>query len=496
MSDLKWILGMGVAFSAVVLASSGCSKAVAQQAAQDPNRAVELTVYKDDFAMVSEKRPVKIEAGHSRLTIDDISKQLDPESVLFDWLGSDEHPQVVATTYNLGVANGESQLKRLNGQQVDMMWPSNAGKPGDIISGRLEAAQQGEGFALRTKDKLYINPGGTIVASSNTASTLPQLSVELENSGSTNTKVGFSYLTRGMSWSADYVAKLDSELDQVRLECWATISNSTGTAFPTAKLTLMAGSPNRAAVQATVKMLPQHTMWAAKAPAVASPVMDRDLSVSGKLDAPNMTVGEMHAYKIPSTASIGQDQMNRVSVIGTKTVPIKRDYAIRIPTLSAWGYGYDGSQTQSHVSATLSIAFVNDEASSLGMALPAGAIRVYERDQAGHEDFTGAASIADTAKNEHINLTLSNVFDVYAEYKVLKSARLDKHTIRKTVQTTLHNEKKTTTLVRLVQSYDSRWTPVVESDKSEKLDSQTVQWKLPVKAGEERKLTYTVDIRG
>lgn len=493
MKDFRMVVGFGAAVAAAVATTSGCSKAAAQRDARPVDRVIDLTVYKQDFAMVSEKRPVNLDGGHTRIAIDDVSKQLDPNSVLFDWQDAKVHPDVIATTYNLGVGNGSSLLSRLNGQQVDMMWPSDDGKPGEVISGRLEAAEQGDSFALRTKDKLYVNPGGTIVASGNTASTLPQLSVELDNRAAGKTQLGLSYLTRGMSWSADYVAKLDPDADKADLECWATIKNTTGVAFPAAKLTLMAGSPNREVQDADV----------AAPPAVNAPISGeyRDRNAVGfasRAKAPAMvSIGELHAYKIPSTATIGQDQMNRVSVFGTKTVPIRRDFAIRIPTLGAWGFGYDADDaTKPHVAATLSIAFVNDEDSNLGIPLPSGSVRVYEKDDEGEERYTGAASIADTPKKEHVNLTLTNVFDVYAEYKVLKSTRLDKHIVRKTVETTIHNEKKASVTVRLVQSYDSRWTPVVESDKSEKIDSMSVQWKLPLKAGEERKLTYTVDIRG
>jgi len=476
--------------AAIIAATTGCTKAIAQRQNANPDRAIELTVYKEDFAMVSEKRPVILDAGHTRMAIDDISKQLDPNSVLFDWQDPKEHPEVVATTYNLGVGNGSSLLSNLNGQQVEMMWPSNDGKPGEIISGRLEAAQQGASFALRTKDKLYVNPGGTIVASSENASTLPQLSVELENHDAGKTNVGLSYLTRGMSWSADYVVRLDPNSDQADLECWATVKNTTGVAYPGAKLTLMAGSPNRAVevdgeISGTVTL--GKPVGGFNADSMRRQIAKRDVAVA---------VGDLYAYKIPSTATIGQDQMNRVSMLGTRSVPIKRDYAIRIPNLSSWGFGYDGGQTIPHVTATLSLSFVNDEASSLGMPLPAGSIRVYEKDETGQPRYTGAASIADTPKKEHINVTLSNAFDVYAEYKVVKSTRVDKRTIRKSVETILHNEKKSPVVVRLVQSFESRWTPVVQSDIAEKLDAQTAQWKLPLKAGEERKLSYTVEMRG
>ena len=217
MTNGQVLVGFGAGLAMVAWVTAGCGRASAQSGGVDSktDRVVELTVYKEDFAMVSEKRVVALRSGHSRMAIQDISKQLDPNSVLFDWPNQEQHPEVVATTYNLGLVEAE-------------------------------AAEQGGNFALRTKDKLYVNPNGTIIASADSASTLPQLSVEFDSAQASKTSLAMSYLTRGMSWSADYVAKLDPVADIATVECWASVKNSTGIPFPEAKVTLMAGSPNRA----------------------------------------------------------------------------------------------------------------------------------------------------------------------------------------------------------------------------------------------------------
>ena len=213
---------------------------------QSPGRTIDLTIYKEDFALISEKRPISLQGGHQRLTISDLSKLLDPSSVMFDWIGMTNHPNIVATTYDLGIGSYSKMLTRLNGKQVEMMWPNSNGKPGDTITGKLEATPNGDSYSLRTQDKLLVNPGGTILASADTeVSTQPQLTVELESSTNNQANLGMSYLTRGMSWSTNYVARLQPKSDKIELQCWATVVNSTGIPFPSARVTLMAGSPNR-----------------------------------------------------------------------------------------------------------------------------------------------------------------------------------------------------------------------------------------------------------
>jgi len=84
MCEFRRVFGFGGAM-AVVMAACGGAKVAAQTDGKPANRDVELTVYKDDFAMVSELRPVLLESGHTKLVIDDISKGLDPNSILFEW---------------------------------------------------------------------------------------------------------------------------------------------------------------------------------------------------------------------------------------------------------------------------------------------------------------------------------------------------------------------------------------------------------------------------
>ncbi len=476
-----------------------------QESEAKGSHGLELTIYKADFAMISENRPVHIENGRSHIVIDHISKLLDANSVLFDWPGGKAHPNVVSSTYSLGMGNGSSIISRLNGQQVEFMWPSNDGKPGTVMQGRLEATQDGSSYSLRTDDRLYINPNGTLIASAKTASTLPQLSVDLDSQFGGSADLGVSYLTRGMSWSADYIAKVNTSQKTVELECWATVVNNTGIPFNDAALILMAGSPNRftdpTMTQASGLTLGVNVNGSPQIQGFSSggAMQDRLVPTGGvnvPLNSPRFNVGDLYAYKIPSHATIGVDQMNRVSVLGTRTVPVKRTYTIHIPTLMADGYlDNDNGTGRTHVNAAVALTFVNDSSSNLGIPLPSGSVRVYEKDEAGHERYTGADSIRDTAKQEHVELTLSDAFDVFGSYKVLKSERIAKHKLRKTVETTLHNEKKTAVEVRVVQNFGSRWWPMAESAQSQKLDSSTIQWKINIKPGEAKKLTFTVDMK-
>jgi hypothetical protein len=73
----------------------------------------------------------------------------------------------------------------------------------------------------------------------------PTLVVNLDNSKSAEHQLELSYLTGGLAWKADYVAELNNEDTALDLNGWVTLTNTSGTTYPNAKLQLVAGDVNR-----------------------------------------------------------------------------------------------------------------------------------------------------------------------------------------------------------------------------------------------------------
>ncbi len=353
--------------TAAILASlfpvSGCGRATAAGPAS-PAPALELTVYKQDFALVHDTRAVSVRAGTDQVLLPGVSKQLDPDSVLFDWPEGRSHPDVVSTTYNIGVSSSQELMQRLVGQSVDVVWRGQDGRESDRRSGRLEEA--GQGTVLHTKEGYLIDPTGEVVVPGNrTFPTMPELVAKVESPLTGTLKLGTSYLTRGLSWSADYVGMISGDGKSMRLECWGTVTNQTGTDFPAAKIKLVAGNPNRAAAYVSDRSEMTFTRGV-------------QVQMSGRLAQapagmpPPVATGELYAYPIPAQADISQGQMNRVRILEAASVPIVRTYSI---ALNPWM-----EATERH-SAQVSISFTNGTAVGLGLPLPAGAVRAYETDR-------------------------------------------------------------------------------------------------------------------
>ncbi len=473
------------------VASYGCARAEAQtsRGVADPGRGpIELTVYAGDFAMVRETRRVALVPGRVRVGLQDVSKSLDQNSVVFGWPKTKD-ARVVSSTYDLGTNSSDHLLSRFLGKPIELVYHGQDGREGERVKGILEVAEPGN-VVVRSEGKYIVNPGATIEAPADAGIvTIPQLSAEVESKGGGATDLGVSYMTGGLSWNADYTLTLAPEGGTLGLECWATVTNRTGTDYPDASIRFVAGSPNRA-VRDRSQMQSQYYEMRAKSSVAAG----ASAAMNGAFAAPE-AMGELYAYPYKSTATIRQEQMNRVRMMGSDAVRVKRVYSIALPGIER-DYAEFNANPDARLGATMGINFSNEKGSGLGLPLPAGTVRIYEPDAGGAARYVGAASIGDTPKDAKISMELSNAFDVYAHARQVSAQRVDKRHTRRTVEVTVFNEKAKAADVRLVESLGNAWKMESQTIRGKKLNASTNVWTVPVSAGGKTVLRYTVLLGG
>lgn len=457
---------------------AGCGTAAAGSGSASPRGEIELAIYGNDFSLVRESRPVSLGAGLTRLALRDVSKGIDSGSLSFDLRGGGG-AQIVSSAYDMGVSTSDELLDRFLGKRIELVTYGENGREAERMEGILEVAEPGR-VVVRAGEKYLINPPGAIVAPAGAGIVaVPQLVANAEASRSTQATLDVAYLTRGMSWSADYVARLTSG-DVAEVEVWATVLNQTGVDFPDAKVTLVAGSPNRA-----VSTLSRRGR--SETPVESSskmPVVEEDRSLAAE------AVGELYAYPVRTRTALLQGQINRLKMIESDRVAIKRDYTVRLPELGEYGW-YGGGPSRRN--AQLAIRFFNLESSGIGSPLPRGVVRVYETDSSGSSKYVGASAIGDTPKDARVDLTLTKVFDVYAEPKMVSSKSLPPHRYRRVVEVELRNEKSSAVTVRVVQPFYGSWKIIAESLKGVKLRSGLNQWSVQLPADSRRVLEFTVE---
>ena len=459
-----------VGIAASLSLGTGCAKVQARGPlpGADPSRDVALTIFSDGFAQVHESRKFDFQTGRNRIAFPLISKRFDSQSMIFDKANGDS--TVVSTTYDTGISTQDSLIKRLAGTEVEVVLTSQDGKMGERIKGILES-RDGSGYVLRTPTQVYVNPPGTIVVPASAGlSTMQGLNAEIESKSGGSRPVGFSYLTAGMSWSADYVARLSPTGDSLDLECWATIRNETSVAFPDAQLSLVAGQPNRAVNE--------------EAGRTQNAFKSDTSNVAGNVSAPatayyreSARSGEQHAFDVPSRATILPDQVNRVRLLQATSVKCQKEYRLFVPT----GYNHEKQvlPVQTFITAK------NSPSSGLGLPLATGDVRVLE-----NEKYVGAATLPNTMKDAPIELEIGKVFDIRVQAKTIVDRKISKTQREYIQEVTIQNSKDRPASLSISASV-GRLGSFFDSETVRRIDASTVEAKVTVKAGEKR----TIKIR-
>jgi hypothetical protein len=141
------------------------------------------------------------------------------------------------------------------------------------------------------------------------------------------------------------------------------------------------------------------------------------------------------------------------------------------------------------------IEIQNTKANGLGVPLPAGRVRVYEKDAGGAGQFTGEAHINHTPEGEKVTLETGTAFDLAAERREVSNQRISDREREYQVEIKLRNQKKSNVSIVVEENVAPDHEVLSSSHPSTNKDAQTLQWTIPVPAGKEVALTYTIRVR-
>jgi hypothetical protein len=307
--------------------------------------------------------------------------------------------------------------------------------------------------------------------------------LQSDKPGKFDAEVG--YVTGGFTWSASYNLVSPEKGDLVDVVGWITMNNNSGKTFENAKIKLMAGDVN--------KIQPQNR-----------PVMTRAMGggFGGGGNGPPVTeksFDEFHLYDVARPTTLHNRETKQVEFVHAEkifapTIYVydgSSDYRFYGGLNTQQGYGQSGNKK-----ILVQREFVNAETNQLGIALPAGKLRFYRRDAEGQLQFVGENAIDHTPRNETVRVTTGNSFDLVGERKQtdFRVDTADKW-IDESFEIKLRNRKKDSPVeIRVVEHLYrwSNWEITKKSDDFVKKDSQTIEFRIPVKPDEERTVTYTV----
>ena len=463
----------------------------------------DVTLYGADRALVRERRTFKLPTAEARLAFAGVSRHLQPETAAIAIIPATDltagDVRVLDQTFAFNVISPESLVEHSIGQEVSVVTTNPA--TGREVSERARIISAENGVVLDIAGKIHTAVPGRLVFDSLPAGLRPTPTLLMNVTGPVGKDIGaeLTYLTAGLGWHADYVARYDSEANRLDLTAWASLTNTTGVDYRDAKIKLVAGDQNR------VVPSPQpRTMRAAAAPmaaAQATPLADG-------VTTPSIDGAHIYALARPTTLATGETK--QVILLRAVSIPVKREYAVRG---QPWFFTSPMPGQVQEGRAEIEVALKNeavvlsrpkgksgkaekpeaDEAiGGLGIPLPAGIVRAYGEDSDGAAQFLGEDRIDHVADGGEVKLHLGRDVDLSVKREQTSFVRASDALALSVWRITLRNAKSKPATIRLIEPVAGNWDVTRESQAHIRNAAGLPEWDVVVPPKGEVVLEYNI----
>lgn len=455
---------------------------------------VSITIYNNDLALVQDRRSLRLGQGRVRQEFPDVSAQIRPETVTL----TGDNLSIVEQNFDFDLLSPQALIQSAVGETITLVRTNPATGAETRERALVLAANGGVVLQIGNRIEVLRDDGLPVRVIFDQAPpnlrARPTLSVTLNSSRAGPRPVTLTYLTGGLAWKADYVALFDESAGRMDVQGWITLTNNSGTEYRAANTLLVAGAVGGG--------LPQ---YGGRRPYYPPPPPPGSTRSAGTETSDRERIGDFYLYPLAERTTIANRQTKQVSFLDAAGAPAQRAYEYR----NGWLTTHEEPQNVNTV-----LRFSSSRDQGLGDALPAGTIRVYQRDQRGNPQFVGENRIDHTPMGSDIGLTTGQAFDVKVQpvvvnrrkitaqeweasyrYRIIENGR-DVRTVevqtqptywQTTMRYTVTNARPTPVTVFVTQDglspyYWSETRLISESLKSERPSADRVVWAVPVPA--------------
>ncbi len=379
-----------ILYSTLLLPLLGIANITIPSAGSD----LKITIYNNNKAFINDNREVDVQAGKQKLVYEGVPSSVITQSVVPTFLGMKTN--LYSQNYIYDLVSLTSMLEKSINKEVTFY--SNEKEP-TLSKGILLSSSPNAMIKESGTGKIYTLNSATQVIFSKVPEnmiTKPSLVWNMEAEKEGKLGIDLKYLTRGISWKSDYVLNLKK--DVLDLTGWITVNNSSGVAYENAQITCLAGDVNAVSDNSERAL---RVYKSVSAPMMESVGAVREESFSG-----------YHIYKIPFRETILNREQKQISFIDKKEVK----YHQYGKNINRYFENYGEQKLQfSNI-----IEFENKKENNMGISLPRGVVRMYQKDSSKETHFIGESRVANIPEDENVTLTVGTLFDAVGEKKITK----------------------------------------------------------------------------
>ena len=463
MKSVFCLLQLGVAAAALA------AETVIPTSAQT---SVNVTIYNENRALIKDERTVDLVAGINELAFQGVSKDMMPQTALLKGNGLSTLEQ----NFNFDLLSRDSLLQKSVGQEVLAEYIDPATGQINRVTAEVLAYNDHKPV-LKIDEKIETDYPGRIIFNSipENLRAQPTLTVTTQSEKEGQETVELDYLTSGLSWKADYVAKLNADESKMTLNGFVTLSNRSGADYRNALLQLVAGDVN---------MVREYSRNA-----------DFDTSFKVALAAPQSasmeaeSFADFYIYTVPHKTDVLSNQTKQVALLSAADITTTKTYELRLPRHLLH------TSEERDMKPNIYMTFDNTRENRLGTPLPKGTIRLYKEDAKGNVQFVGEDRIKHTADKEKVRLYVGSAFNLTANLKRIAIRRMTEKMQLGSYEITLKNGADADAQIQVTLDVPDHSKIIDESQKSERINSNQIRWIVSIPTKGETKLTYKVQFQ-
>ena len=455
------------------------------------NKDINISIYNNNLALVKDTRKIYLKGGINEVAFEGVATQIKPESVMI--LG--ENIKVLEQNYDYNLITEQNILQKSVGNMVKTV-VQNPTTGENIFNKAKILSAEGSVPVLEFDYGIETDFNGRLVFEKLPANLRekPTLMAKINSTDATTQNLDLVYLTNGISWKTNYVARIKNE-SLLDLTAWVAVNNMSGVDYDNAKIDLIAGEVNQINESSVVLNRAVKPMALGVAMAVDSAI---DESVVPQ------TLSSYQLYSLPNRADIKDKQTKQVSLFEKTNVKYHKQG--RLTSRLYFNNGSNSSFEKSHPDIYYIINNTKD--ANLDVPLPTGMIRFYENDDQGNMQFIGENSIKNTAKGEKMELKLGQMFNVFVNGKIVDAKEVSKTKGKPVTSNCYYNDivkdyvaeaefvngSDEVSEVLFVQNIGQDSQIVKESSKGSLKNVSQYEWKFELKPNSTTKLDYTVRV--
>jgi hypothetical protein len=376
------------------------------------------------YALVTERRTVRIPAGRSVIRFEGVAGGIFPESVVISGLPDG----VLEKNLDADLLSPRSLYGHSFGRPVTL---THRNANGTMVSERAIIRSAPDGAAIFETRDGFIAADCTgheaIVYDEAPAglSAKPTLSIETNSPDARDVTITLSYLAWGFDWQVNYVATMRPDGKSADLVAWITLASSDVTTFANAETMLIAGNVNRdpdsednddrdrfdTDQALTFQCMAKHVDRVVPLPAPPPPLYEPMMASTsikrnsdGIVDAITAEdLGDYKLYRIPDRTTVASNSQKQVKLFDRPAVPVQLVYTARVNSASA-----------DYVELVLRAR--NRENAGLGIPFPSGGLALFEP-LGERRLLVGEGHVGDRPVGQDIEIEIAESNQVSAEFR-------------------------------------------------------------------------------